>query len=286
MMHERVAMALFRRMGIAAPREAHARLYINDAYIGLYTLVEQIDPVFLADRLGQSGGYLYNYSYVDVFWFEDRGPDPKTYSPAPFKPENHFIDPEREPIASMIEVINQTTDAEFQNMIGQYVDVYSFIREIAAELFVAEQDGIVGAYGLNNFYLYRYQDSLASTVLPWDKSNAFWAIDWPINFAVDVNHLSHRLLAIPANLQLFQDTLRAAADAAGGPGGWLEQEIEKDYAQIQQAAYDDVNKLCDPGATGALRPCANEQFDNEVAYMIQFAQQRGNNVLGQLAGSK
>src|SRR5262245_50910396 len=50
MMHERVAMELFRRIGIPAPREAHARVFVNDAYLGLYTLVEQIDPVFLATR--------------------------------------------------------------------------------------------------------------------------------------------------------------------------------------------------------------------------------------------
>jgi spore coat protein CotH len=285
MMHERVAMELFRRIGIPAPREAHARLYVNDAYLGLYTVVEQIDPVFLASRFGQNNGYLYNYAYADPFFFEDRGPDPTTYSPSPFKPENHFIDQQREVLAWMVTAINQTPDAQFEVVMSQYVDLNAFVREIAAEIFVAEQDGIVGAYGLNNFYLYRYQNTLTSIFLPWDKSNAFWNIDWPIDFLLDANRLSRRVLAIPAYKQLFQDTLRLAADAAGGPGGWLEQEIAKEYDQIRQAAYEDVNKLCDPGATGGLRPCSNETFDGEVAYMLQFAQQRSSAVMGQLAGA-
>jgi hypothetical protein len=99
---------------------------------------------------------------------------------------------------------------------------------------------------------------------------------------VATNVLSRRALAVPELLSVYRDTLRLAADAAGGAGGWLEQEIVKEYAQIRQAAYDDHNKLCDPGATGSLRSCSNEQFDAEVAYMIQFAQQRAAIVRAQL----
>src|SRR5262245_50084530 len=37
-MHERVAMTFFRKLGLVASREAHARLFLNDQYAGLYTL--------------------------------------------------------------------------------------------------------------------------------------------------------------------------------------------------------------------------------------------------------
>ena len=286
MMHERVAMEFLRRLGIPAPREAHARLFVNDAYEGLYTVVEQIDPLFLQNHLGENGGYLYNYTYADPFVFEYRGPDPATYSPSPFKPENHFVDPNPAPIEAMVRTINQASDSQFQAMVSQYVDLNGFVREIAAENFISEQDGIIGDYGLNNFFLYRFQNSLVSTFLPWDKSNAFWAIDWPILHNVHTDVLSKRALAIPSLLALYSDTLRIAADAAGGEGGWLEQEIMKEYRQIRQAAYEDGNKLCDPGASGLLRPCSNDQFDGEVGYMIQFAQQRAANVQAQLAAGQ
>jgi spore coat protein CotH len=39
-MHERVSMTFFRRLGIPAPREVHTRLFINDQYAGVYTIVE------------------------------------------------------------------------------------------------------------------------------------------------------------------------------------------------------------------------------------------------------
>ena len=32
-MHERIGMLFFNRMGVPAPREAHTRLYVNNAYV-------------------------------------------------------------------------------------------------------------------------------------------------------------------------------------------------------------------------------------------------------------
>jgi spore coat protein CotH len=40
LMRELIAMRMFRRMGLPAPREAPARLYINGEFYGAYTLVE------------------------------------------------------------------------------------------------------------------------------------------------------------------------------------------------------------------------------------------------------
>jgi len=42
-LNERIAMKLFARLGMPAPREAHVRLYVNGDYAGLYTIVEPVD---------------------------------------------------------------------------------------------------------------------------------------------------------------------------------------------------------------------------------------------------
>ena len=39
-LHERLSMLLFRRMGLPASREAYTTLYVNNEYVGLYTIVE------------------------------------------------------------------------------------------------------------------------------------------------------------------------------------------------------------------------------------------------------
>ena len=284
MMHERVSMELFRRMGIRAPRETHTKLYINDVYVGLYTIVESIDKPFLRRTYGEDSGYLYSYQYQDTFLFEDRGPNPATYSPVPFEPENKSQTPNPAPIAAMVQAINKASDAQFQATVSQYVDFSSFLTEVAGENFVADQDSLIGNYGLNNFYLYRLAGKNVHTFIPWDKSNAFWSLDWPIMHNFSSNVLSKRSAATPELLALYLDAVARAAQIAGGPGGWLEQEINKEYQQIRDAAYADTLKLCDPGATGALRPCSNDEFDAEVANMIAFARRRAIDVQIQLAG--
>src|SRR5207237_6838878 len=119
--------------------------------------------------------------------------------------------------------------------------------------------------------------------LPWDKSNTFWATEWNIFHNFSSNVLTARALAVaPDLIELYRNFLREAADTAGGTGGWLEQEITKEYQQIRQAAYDDILKLQDKTATGTLKPSSNADFDNEVAGMIQFARQRSAFVRAQL----
>src|SRR6185436_11510160 len=284
MMHERIAMELFRRMGIPAPREAHTRLYVNGQYAGLYTIVEEVDEPFVQRNFGQSGGYLYNFDYKDTWVFEYRGSNPEEYSPLPFKPENHFENPDPEPIVSMVAAINQPgSSAQFLTAVSQYVDWDNFLREIAAENFVADQDGIIGNYGVNNMFFYRLENQLKSFFIPWDKSNAFWSLDWPILHNVNTDVLSVRALAIPELMAKYRGYLQQAADLAGGAGGWLEQEITKVYQQIRQAAYDDKIKLCDPGASGTLKPCSDSQFDAEYQFMINFARTRATSVRAQLS---
>ena len=78
-MHERLSMLMFRRLGEPASREAHTKLYINDQYAGLFTIVESVDKTFLKRSFGEDSGYLYKYDYpIDgtPYRFEDKGSDP------------------------------------------------------------------------------------------------------------------------------------------------------------------------------------------------------------------
>ena len=60
----RLAFALFREAGVPAPRTAMAEVTLtvpgrhDKAYLGLYTLVESVDQVFLKDRFHSDKGLL------------------------------------------------------------------------------------------------------------------------------------------------------------------------------------------------------------------------------------
>src|SRR5688572_17692982 len=69
---ERVAMRFYERMGLAAPREAHAQLYVNGDYAGLYAVIEAIDENFLRRVFGRNG-YLFEYEYESEWFFTRPG---------------------------------------------------------------------------------------------------------------------------------------------------------------------------------------------------------------------
>lgn len=278
MMHEFITMGLIRRLGLPASRQAFTKLYINDQYAGLYTIVESVDKAFLKRQFGEDAGYLYKYDFAATdlpYLFENRGPNGSLYVPKPFQPETHEDAPNSALIATMVQAINQATDANFASAIAPYVDLNAFLAEVAAEQFAAEQDGFLGDFGMNNYYLYQFNGSNRFQFIPWDKSNTFESLTRSVWKNAAENVLMRRTLAVPGMQAVYVDALKRTIAAAGGAGGWMEQEIARAYALIRDAAYQDPNKQCDPGHTGGLRPCTNEEFDAEVSFMTQFARQRG-----------
>src|SRR5262245_24623548 len=254
--HERVSMLFFRRQGVPASREAHARLYVNNEYDGLYTIVESIDKTWLQKNLGEDGGTLYKYDYnvSDLpYYFEDRGSDPASYVPSPFKPETNESDPKPAPLVEMIRTTTGAPAALFRQQIASFLDMAQFIKHVAIEIFLADSDGWNGNWGMNNFYIYNYLNQNLFKVIPWDKSEAFKdGPTYPIFHNIyDVpesnrNRLMMRVLNDPQLRTLFLDTLaecaRSAAElvvetpetAPADTRGWLEREVEREYQRSEE----------------------------------------------------
>jgi hypothetical protein len=289
-MHERVGMLLFRRLGAPAPREAHAKMYVNEVYSGLFTIVESIDKTFLARTFGEDTGYLFKYDYpVDQapYRFEDKGADPAQYVPLPFKPETHETDPRPEFVAQLVQTVNSASDAAFKTSVGEYLDLSHFIRHVAVEVFIGDYDGFIGNYGVNNFYLYRFDNQKRFSFIAWDKSEAFQAgpessIFHNVNDVADAekNRLMTRVLSFPDLYSQFLDVLLQCARSAAEPDpadarGWLEREVDKEYRQIRDAALADTNK-----------PYSNEAFEQGVAALLDFAKRRSDIVTAEVNASR
>jgi len=155
-LRERLAMLFFRRMGLKAERQAHARLFFNNNYAGLYTIVESVDKIFLKKNFGEDTSNLYEFAFDNSvghvpFIFKYLGSDANLYVPVPFKPETKETDTQPQYIERLIWTIDQAGDAAWRQSIAEYLDLPKFIRHLAIESFLAEEDGITGDYGPNNF---------------------------------------------------------------------------------------------------------------------------------------
>ena len=280
LLHERLSMLLFGRMGIPCSREVHSTFYVNGEYIGVYLLVEYPDTEFLTRIFNENTGYEYNYVPGDWtgvvgagYHFEYLGPDLTKYAsatiPTPFSPETHSNAPDTVTLEGMIRTINQEPDATFLSAMAPYLDLKLFLRHIAVETYVADYDCILGDYfGMNNFHFYRFVNQQLSQFIPWDKDNAFTATVRPVLQNADQNVLMRRIMAIPEYKQYyFQALVNTALSAVAG--NWLQQEAAREYSQIQQAAYEDPNKLFLD--YGNLVPSSNAQFDAAAAFVVAFA---------------
>jgi spore coat protein CotH len=300
-MRERVSMLFFRRLGMRAPREAHARLFINNEYSGLYTIVESIDKTFLKKNFLEDSGHLYEYKFDNAapvpYDFGYLGGEATLYSPLPFKPQTLESDPQGEVLERLFWTANRAGDAVWRSALEEFLDIKKFIRHIAIENFLADQDGIAGDYGPNNFYLYRFTGTNRFRFLAWDKSQAFWeapSTAFAIFRNVEDGLESHRNKLIVRAMkdtelrEFYLDTLLECADSAvelpdpaaiPSPAfaevGWLEGEIAREYAQIKVAVADDRAKIT-----------STADFERDYTAMRVFARERSDAVRAQVAADR
>jgi spore coat protein CotH len=285
-MRERISMLLFRRLGLPASREAHTKLYVNGAFVGVYTIVESVDKDFVKRNFGEDGGWIYKYDYPYAYYFEDHGSNPSLYVPTPFQPETHEDDPRPEFVVQMVQAINQSSDAAFRTAVAEYLDLQKFIRHVAIETFLADYDDFLGDFGMNNFYIYRFQDKKLFQLIPWDKSQALSSPTFSIwhNIrgvpASQMNRLMTRALASRDLYDLYLDTLLECVRSISEPGatdarGWLLREIDRENTQIRDAVLLDPEKNY-----------TNDQFDGEVSKLREWAQQRGAFVTQEVTASR
>jgi hypothetical protein len=146
------------------------------------------------------------------------------------------------------------------------------------ELFVTDWDCILGdVFGMNNFYLYRFENKTLSQFIAWDKDNAFSWARRGILVNADANVLSRRALAIPEYRRSYMESMLKLAAMSGAQGGWLDQEVDRMFAQINDAALADPNKLY--LLDGALQIASNDLYTKSIADLHDFAAQRTAYVL-------
>jgi uncharacterized protein (TIGR03437 family) len=274
-MHERLAMQVFERMGLQYQRTAHARLFVNGKYEGLYQTLEPLDNRFLITRFGTAGGYLYEGIGGTDFHFQYLGDDPAAYVPDLLEPKNHSGNEAVEAaqrIAAMVRAVNQAPDAEFATQAGEFLDLDAVAAYTAVETAIAECDGFLSPSGMANYYLYRRPGDNRFSFIVWDKEMTFVSSTAPVLEDAGRNVLLRRILSVPAFQKRFLETLAQVSSLLGGSGGWMTQQVEQMYVQIRTAVRDDPAYTC--VRDGKLDVCTVADFEYSVGQLRDFARDR------------
>jgi spore coat protein CotH len=274
LMRELLAMAIYRRIGEAAPRESFARLYINNEYQGLYAIVEDVTNEFVTRAIGDTGGYLYEYHWLRNFYMDYPGDDLNVYKPM-FEPRNHELESDSTlygPIRDLFREINGPDDAVWRQRVGDRIELAEFMTHVGVQGFLANNDGILGNFGINNFYLYRFNNSSRHRLIPWDEDQAFQFVDISIlRQGSESVVLFQRAYAQDDLKGVFLDAAQRCAERAL-EDNWFVNEIERIVALIDASVREDRRKQF-----------TDEDFDLEVGFLREVASRRPQLVLEEVS---
>ncbi len=138
-LHEWLGSEVFRSAGIPTPRVAHARVRINGRDMGLYVLKEGFDRTLLRRWFEKPGGNLYDGGFcqdIDGDLERDEGKG----------------EVDRQDLARLRAACREPDLVKRWTMIGDLVDVKSFVSFMAIELMLGHWDGY--NQNRNNYRLY------------------------------------------------------------------------------------------------------------------------------------
>lgn len=313
-MRERLANRLYDAMGVPAPRTAYARVSVYGHDNGVYTQVQQIDRCFLEEHFGveNGNGNLYKaiFTSTDIGALTYQGETQADYfstttCPANF-PECGLVlktnedDPALNDYADLVhflDVLNHSSDLDFESAIADVFDVDTFLRLAAVSVVTASFDGYLGMG--HNYYLYHRPDTDQFMMIPWDQNESYAGHPCgqnAIGFSIDqvvCNQRGHdfvlarRVLGVPSYRQQYLAYVQELVDDYFNEaqhslwitelGQLVRPEIETDSNYIQNLTIFDRSLGYDAPSGPNLGGHGGTEYN-----LMYFVTQRRASVLAQL----
>jgi len=199
MMHERIAYAVYREMGVPASRCNHATVWLNGDLYGLYSLVESPDPSMIERWFDDDGGSLFEGwdvdftpEYVDSFQL-DWGPDDRTN------------------LSGLADAL-LGTGPEALEAAEEHLELDEFLEYWAVGAVVTQYDAYPYTWPGDDFHVYDDPTSGRLWFVPWGVDETFY---YPDNDPEAINGvIAQRCQGVPDCRQAWIDHVWIALDVA------------------------------------------------------------------------
>jgi hypothetical protein len=209
---EKLFYEVWARCGMPLRRTSFVRVYVNGAYYGLYTCLEELDKDWLQQVFQENDGNLYKCTYpADLAYL---GASEATYKNIPsgtvtggraYDLKTNKAADDYSGFVSLLAALDQASDSVFASRIVQLLNVEGVLRALAIDVATGNWDDY--AYNKNNYFLYQGANGQFQFVT-YDTDNSFgidWVNrDWALRDCRDwlrhgeVRPLAEKLLAVPA----------------------------------------------------------------------------------------
>jgi hypothetical protein len=173
-MNEVLSHRLFRDAGVPAPRSAYARVHLTvpgqheHRYLGLYSLVENVDNDFAEARYGTRKGAIFKPVMRQLF--DDLGGQWAAYRQS-YDPKTPVSDEECQRVIGLCKLVSHASDAEFAARLQEYLDLDEFARFLAVTVWLSTMDSILQVG--QNFLVYLHPKTRQFQFIPWDLDHSF-----------------------------------------------------------------------------------------------------------------
>ena len=246
---------LYQDMGMVSTRAAHAKLYINGEYYGLYISVEHIDDSFISKNFQNDNGNLWKCLWpADLTYRGDQAEDYYPYwdDRRPYELKTNTNEYDYSKLARLIRIIHQSPDS-----LDMVLDIKKTMQYLTMNILTGSWDDY--RFLRNNFYLYHDPSDDLFHFIPYDYDNTFsidwFDIDWstidPYDYSVidsDGRPLTDLLFSEQKYRDLFSHFLEFYTEKifiidsiSMGLDHWLDQ--------LYQAAEEDNYRTMDYGFT-------------------------------------
>ncbi len=282
----------FRESGLPASRTAFANVYLtvegvrDREFLGLYTLIEEVNKPFLEDRFDSAKGLLlkpeglYGLPYLGDDWKKYERYDAKT-DPTP-ETARQFIEFTR--------LIHQADDETFAREIESCLDVDNLLRFVAVNAILANMDSYLTTG--HNFYLYVHPKNGRVHLLPWDMNLSFGAFTW-VGTAEQQMDLSirrpytgkhpllDRLLAIDAMRARYEGHIRQVMETVFTVG-----KLHPQIDAMQRIIAESGRIAAEHGMAGSPTTRPTVAFGIANPDLKLFIDKRRESITAQLAGQR
>lgn len=295
---EAVSYQIYRDCGVVAGRTCFARVFLTlrgeleEAYVGLYTVVEQVDQRFAKRTLG-SGGLILKpqgetLAYLGEQWNED-------YDNSYF-PKSKVSEELAQPIIETAALFDEPSDEAFVAGIEEVMDVERFLKYTAVTTLLINTDSPLTVP--DNYYLVVPQDTKKVTIVPWD-------MNWSMGAYGYITQTPTVELSVmrPTRKEVFRRVLGQAqfkeryrelvAEYIAGPcsAEALTAAIHRAHATVEDALAEEEMRIeaimsAEPelGGQPSRMPVLQSREGDDLLGLLEFVEAREKSVLDQLAG--
>ena len=290
---EALAFWLFRQLDVPASLTGHALVYLTVAgkyereYLGLYTLIEEVDSHFLKKHFGNSNGLLLKpagmrgFAYLGETWDQYRG----ICSPrGEERPE--FC----QKVIEFARLIHRANDATFRAKIGSLLAVDEFLRYVAVSSALLNFDSFLSTG--HNYYIYLNPVDGLMYFIPWDLNMTFGAYGWLgtdeeiartdiTRSYADHNILIERVLAMEEHARAYRAHVRKLVKAGLNPGAIRKRQ------KLLRPVLEAADKAArDAGSVGNTNTTSASGMGLNAPELWPFLEQRTESIGLQLKGKQ